>query len=170
MGGLRRSKCWPNDPDYLDGTKKVDLPSERLVAVYWDTDILDPEDEPSHKIIDAADSFTVRFRIELVGELWACMAGDWLFDLGLTPIGTGTGFNLSDKLGVDQFWVRGWTGCKGRCIMREIRVPPNTIPIGLYECGSRFQFYCCGKPAPVVGFESLEERQFFVTPFEDEPS
>jgi hypothetical protein len=30
--------------------------------------------------------------------------------------------------------------------------------------------YCCGKPAPVVGFEALEEYQFFKTSLEDEPS
>ena len=166
--------CWPGDPDYLDGYTKVDLPSEKLLRVYWDVDIRDPEDEPSHKIIDAGDSFTVRFRVALIGDLWTCMCADWWFDLGFSPIGKGTGFDLSDLIGKDKFWVKGWTGCKTRCIELVITVPGNTIPTEycgtLYECGGRFQMYCCGKPGPVVGFEALEEYQFFKTSLEDEPS
>ena len=38
--------------------------------------------------------FFVRFRLELDGGLWACIAGDWCFDIGFTPIGKGTGLGL----------------------------------------------------------------------------
>jgi hypothetical protein len=51
-------------------------------------------------------------------------------------------------------------------------VPKDTIPVEycgtLYECGGKFQMYCCDVPSPVVGFEPLEERQFFKSPLEDE--
>jgi hypothetical protein len=166
--------CWPNDPDYLDGRTKIDLPSEKLLKAYWDTDIIDPEEEPSHRIIDAGDDFKVRFRLELVGDLWTCVCGDWWFDLRFTPIGEGTGFDLSKKLGPEKFWVKGWKGCDTKCIELVIVVPANTIPTEfcgtLYEAGAVFQLYCCGRAAAVVGFEALEEYQFFKAEVSDEPS
>lgn len=59
-----------------------------------------------------------------------------------------------------------------KVIELKIPVPPNTIPTEycgtIYECGGKFQMYCCEVPAPVVGFEPLEERQFFKSPLEDE--
>ena len=169
---IPRSRCWPDDPDYLDGATKIDLPSEKLLRAYWDVDIVDPEEEPSHNIIDAGDSFTVRFRLELQGDLWTCISGDWCFDLVFTPIGKGTGFDLSDLLGRDRLCRRGWRGCDGTCIYLAVEVPANTIPVDylgtLYEVGGKFQLSCCGKAAPVVGYEALEEYQFFKTALEDE--
>jgi len=76
MAAPKKPPCWPDDPDYLDGYTKLDLPPEKLLRAYWDVDILDPEKEPSHKIIDAGDSFTVRFRVALVGDLWTCICGN----------------------------------------------------------------------------------------------
>ena len=68
--------------------------------------------------------------------------------------------------------MKDWEGCKTRCIELEIVVPADTIPVEycgtIYECGGKFQMYCCDVPAPVVGFEALEERQFFKSPLEDE--
>lgn len=169
---INKSRCWPNDPDFLDGATKIDLPSERLLRAFWDVDILDPEDEPSHKIIDAGDSFTVRIRLELEGGLWTCVCGDWCFDLVFTPIGKGTGFDLSDLLGRDKLCRKNWKGCDTTCIELRVQVPPDTIPVDylgtLYECGGKFQLFCCGKPAPVTGYEALEEFQFFKTALEDE--
>ncbi len=168
----RTKPPWAGKPDYLDGYSKIDLPSEKLLRLYWDVDILDPEKEPSHKIIDAGDSFTVLFRVALVGDLWACVCADWWFDVGFVPIGEGKGFDLSDLVGKDKFWVKGWEGCATRYIELPVVVPKNTIPVDycgtLYECGGKFQMYCCEVPAPVVGFEPLEERLFFKSPLEDE--
>jgi hypothetical protein len=162
----RTSRCWPNDPDYLDGRTEVRLPSERLLHAYWDADILDANGIPPSTIISIADDFYARFRIELSGGLWACIAGDWDFDLGFTPIGKGTGFDLSDRLAPGTLQVRNWKGCELLCIELNVRVPAGTIPAEyadgtLYEVGAKFQLHCCGKPAPVVGYEALEEYQFY---------
>jgi hypothetical protein len=160
-------------PDPLDGYVEIDLPTERGLRAYWDADILDPEDEPTNKIIEADDPFTVRFRLVLKGRLWDCMAGDWWFDLGFAPLGKGTGFDLSEYIDQSKLWVRGWKGCAGggRRIELNVVVPANTIPTEkcgtVYECAGKFQMYCCGKPAAVVGFEPLEEFQFYTARIED---
>jgi hypothetical protein len=160
-----RQPCWPDDPDYLDGYTEIDLPSAKLLRARWDVDILDPEDEPPHKIIEADDRFKVRFRVALLGDLWSCIAGDWWFDLGFTPIGAGRGFDLSDLVGRERSYVRNWQGCRTRCVELVIEVPANTIPTEycgtVYECAGKFQLYCCGRPVAVVGFEALEEYQFY---------
>lgn len=174
MAAPTRPPCWPADPDYLDGYKKIDLPSEKLLNLFWDVDILDPEKEPSHKIIEAGDPFNIHIRMALVGDLWTCIAGDWDFDVGFTPIGKGQGFDLSSLIGKDKLQFKGWKGCDTRCVELMVTVPANTIPteyLGtLYEVGAKFQLYCCNVPAPVVGYEALEEYQFFKSPLEDEPS
>jgi len=157
--------CWPDDPDYLDGYTKIDLPPERHLRAHWDVDILDPDEEPPHRIINAGDSFKVRFRVALTGSLWSCICGSWWFDLGFTPIGGGEGFDLSTLVGKDQFWVKDWKGCETRCIELCVTVPPNTIPVGycgtLYDCGGRFQMYCCEEPAPIAGYEFLKQYEFY---------
>jgi hypothetical protein len=163
---VRPSRCWPNDPDYLDGRTEIRLPAERLLHAYWDADILDPNGVPPPQIISVTDEFEVRFRLELDGGLWQCIAGDWAFDLGFTPIGSGTGFNLRDHLAPGTLEVKNWKGCETTCIELRVRVPAGTIPGDrydgtLYEVGAKFQLHCCGKPAPVVGFEALEEYQFY---------
>jgi hypothetical protein len=166
----KRQPCWPDDPDYLDGYTEIDLPS-RLLQARWDVDILEAAYEPQHKIIEADDPFKVRFRVALLGDLWYCVCGDWWFDLGFTPIGEGKGFDLSDLVGRDKFYVRNWRGCRTRCIELLVEVPPNTIPTEycgtVYECAGKFQLYCCGRPAAVVGFEPLEEFQFYKATIED---
>jgi hypothetical protein len=160
------SLCWPRDRDYLDGRTEIRLPSERLLHAYWDADILDSNGVPPPTIISIADDFYARFRIELVGGLWQCIAGDWAFDLGFTPIGEGTGFDLSDHLAPGTLEVKGWKGCETLCVETFVRVPAGTVPAErydgtLYEVGAKFQLHCCGKPAPVVGYEALEEYQFY---------
>jgi hypothetical protein len=160
------SVCWPNERDYLDGRKEIRLASERLLRLYWDTDIRDVQGVRPAKIIDVRNYFDVRFRLELAGDLWACIAGDWEFDVGFTPIGKGKGFDLSDHMPAGTMEVRNWKGCERTCIELTVRVPPNTIPAEyrdgtLYEVGGKFQLHCCGKPAAVVGYEPLEEYQFY---------
>ena len=157
--------CWPNDPDYLDGRKELRLPTG-LMRAHWDTDILDVHGVPPSTIISIHDEFDVRFRIELVGGAWQCIAGDWAFDLGFDPIGAGNGFNLSDHLPPGTLQVKNWKGCERLCIELTAHVPAGTIPAGtytgsVYEVAAMFQLHCCGKPAPVVGYEPLEEYQFY---------
>lgn len=157
------STCWPQDQDYLDGRVELRLPSSALLKAYWDTDILDAYGVDPGDIIDCSDPFIVRFRIELSGGAWSCMAGDWRFELGLTEIGgQGLGFDLSSKVGLDAMTVKDWKGCASLCIEKNVTVPAFTVPPGLYETGARFQLYCCDKPARVTGYEALEERQFYV--------
>ena len=160
------SLCWPNDPDWLDGRTEIDLPSEQLLRAYWDADILDTNGVPPPTIINIKDDFYVRFRIELAGGLWQCIAGTWDFDVGFTPIGKGTGFDLSEHVGQANLQYPDWKGCDTLCIELKVTVAAGTIPAGvydgtLYETGARFQLHCCGRPAPVVGYEALEEYQFY---------
>ena len=80
------SKCWPNDPDYLDGKTEIELPSERFTKAFWDADILDLDDKNKHDtILGTQELFKVRFRVELHGRLWKCMTGDWYFDVWIHP-------------------------------------------------------------------------------------
>lgn len=142
-----------------DGYTEIDLPSERLLRAFFDTQILEPSDEPQPRIIHADDYFRVRFRLELKGELWYCICGDWWFDLGFAPTGAGKGFDLSNLLGREKFYVRNWRGCETRCIELVINVPPGTIPVEycgtVYKCAAKVQLYCCGRSAAVVGFDDM---------------
>jgi hypothetical protein len=164
-----RTPCWGD----LDGYTKVDLASEKLLKIYFDCDILDPDDEPPANIVDKGDEFKVRFRLALVGDLWTCICGDWWFDVGYTPIGAGKNFDLSDLVGRDKFYVRNWKGCESRCVELVVTVPPNTIPVDycgtFYEVAARFQLFCCDRyPVSVVGYEELPDHYYFRTTQEDE--
>jgi hypothetical protein len=158
--------CWPNDPDYLDGRVRLDIPSERLLHAYWDADLLDRTgNDLEQAIISIKEDFVVRFRVELVGRLWLCMAGRWCFDLGFAPIGAGTGFNLRDKL-PGRFDYNDWKGCATRCVELAVTVPAGTVGAGecgtLYEVGARAQLHCCDhKLSVVAAFEPKEEYEFF---------
>ena len=39
----KKKPCWPDDPNYPDGYTEIDLPSERLLRAYFDTQILGGE-------------------------------------------------------------------------------------------------------------------------------
>jgi hypothetical protein len=164
----RHSDCWPNDNDYLDGRTEIDLSSEQLLEAYWDTDIKDVDGVRPNRIINNKDAFTVRFRIELCGKLWRCIAGTWKFDLGFTPIGKGAGFDLSDELDPGALDFPNWRGCdpKALCINFPVTVPAGKISAEerdgtVYEIAAKFQLHCCELGAAVVGFEPLEEYQFY---------
>src|SRR5215469_18547861 len=75
------SKCWPDDPDALDGFTELFLPSETYLKAYWDCDILDDDKNPLDKIIESNEAFQVRFRVELRGRLRKCICGHWCFDV-----------------------------------------------------------------------------------------
>jgi hypothetical protein len=162
--------------DPLDGLSVVDLPT--ALKIKWDVDLYDSEDEPHDpRILEANDPFQVKFRMRLDGALWQCMNVDFFFDLGFDPIGGGDGFYLSDKIGPNPLWYRGWTGCGGSTpdpIELAVQVPPGTIPVRadgggkVYELAGSFQMYCCGKRvAAVTGFEALEEYEFYDPTIDD---
>jgi hypothetical protein len=156
----------PSSVDPLDGYTEIDLPSVRRLRVLWDVDILDPEGESCDRIIEANDPFSVHIRVALRGRLWSCIGADWWFDLGFSPVGKGTGFDLSEHLPADQLWVKNWRGCNhGRYIDLKIPVPGRTIPTErcgtVYECAGKFEMYCCNKPAGVTGFEPLGSYEFY---------
>jgi hypothetical protein len=160
------SKCWPNDKDFLDGATELRLPSEKVLKAYWDADIIDTHGVKPGTIIAVTDPFVVRFRVELVGDLWHCIHGDWCFDLCFTAIGDGTNFDLSDKLPAGVLDIKGWDGCKDLCVERDYTVPARTIPADhcgtLYEVGAKFSLHCCDRDRPIlVGYEALEEREFY---------
>lgn len=158
--------CWPNDPDYLDGRTEISLESSQT-RVYFDTDILDVNGVPPGRIIRTTDPFQVRFRLELDGSLWACVAGDWNFDVGFDRQGGGgPSFDLSEKIGTDQLQVTGWKGCETTCIELLVTVPAGTIPADertgtVYEINGRFQIACCGRGGAVVGYEAKEEYEWY---------
>jgi hypothetical protein len=161
-----RSLCWPDDPDYLDGRTEINLDYYQTRA-YWDTDILDVNGVRPGRIISVDDDFQVRFRLELVGTLWQCVAGDWNFDVSFDAQGAAyPNFDLSDKIPVDQLQVPNWRGCDTQCIELYVNVPAGTVPAGtrtgtVYELTGKFQISCCGKGGAVVGYEAKEEYQFY---------
>jgi len=145
------SKCWPNDPDALDGFTELFLPSEKYLKAYWDCDILDDDKNKLDKIIESNEAFQVRFRVELKGRLWKCICGHWCFDVCFTAIGDGPDFNLSDRVPQavkDQLYLCDWKGCDTTCIDITVTVPADTIPAEccgtLYEVGAKFELRCCG--------------------------
>lgn len=142
--------CWPWLHDWLDGATEILLPSERYLRAHWDADILDIDDKNVYDtIIERAEAFKVRFRVQLTGRLWKCICGNWCFDVGFTAIGDGEDFNLSDVLpNPSELQIPDWEGCRSRCIELCVTVPPGTIPVGrcgtLYQVGAKFELRCCG--------------------------
>jgi hypothetical protein len=162
------SQCWPDDPDYLDGVVELSVPPSTALEAYWDADIVDQNGVDPGTIIKVTDPFLVRFRVELRGDLWHCIHGDWCFDLKFTTIGEGPNFDLSKKLDPGVLDKTGWNGCKAedRCIEVKYTVPAGTVPGdlcgSLYEVGATFALRCCEDERPIlVGFEAIEEREFY---------
>jgi hypothetical protein len=158
--------CFAHDPDWLDGVTEIHLERGQTL-LRWDTDLLDLNGGNLGTIISADDAFLVRFRLEFVGTLWRCVAGDWNFDVGFAVQGGGgQSFDLSEKLPADRLQVLGWKGCDTQCIEHKVIVPAGTIPAGrrtgtVYEVSGRFQLACCGKGAALVGYEANAEYQFY---------
>jgi hypothetical protein len=150
--------------DPLDGKTEIRFPSEAMLKAYWDADIVDVHGVEPGTIISVDDAFLVRFRIDLRGGLWRCITGTWCFDVGFTPVGKGTGFDLSEHLG-SELTVPDWRGCKDLYVSLEVPVPAGTIPAHrcatLYSVGAKFQLKCCDRPAPVVGYETLGAYEFY---------
>lgn len=163
------SLCWPKDHDYLDGRTEIELPSRRYTQVFWDCDILDLDDkDKSDTIIGTEQAFAVRFRVEVRGRLWNCMTGDWIFDVGFKPIGTGPGFYLSSLLpATSGLVVKGWRGCDTHCIEQYVTVPAGTIKLDdnidteVFEVAAKAELRCCDSHIAVAAYEALEEYQFF---------
>src|SRR5215475_7511209 len=106
------SRCWPGDN--LDGFTEI-YPGNPLLRAYWDSEILDTSGVPSNRIIRVGDPFDVRFRIELVGPAWQCMAGDWVFDVRFDEQGGPADFKLSSRLPAGALTVKDWKGCDKTC-------------------------------------------------------
>jgi hypothetical protein len=160
------STCWPRDQDFLDGAVELRVPPSTALKARWDADLIDANGVKPNTIISIKDDFQVRVRVELTGELWNCICGNWCFDFGFTAIGAGTNFNLSDKLPAGALDVKDWEGCTTRCIKKVVTVPAGTIPADhcgtLYEVGARFAFFCCEGIRPIlVGYESKCEIEFY---------
>ena len=154
----RPSACFPGDD--LDGYTEINPPSAMLRA-YYDSEILDTSGVPSDRIIRVGDPFNVRFRLELTGPGWQCMGGDWVFDVRFDEQGGPADFKLSSVLPADALTVKNWKGCDRQCVELTYPVPANTIAESVYEITTTFRLYCCDKPAAIVGFEPLEEYQWY---------
>jgi hypothetical protein len=160
------SQCWPDDADYHEGKTEIELPSERYIKAFWHTHILDLDDEYKRDtLIGTQELFKVRFRVELVGRLWKCMSGDWVFDVSFTPIGRGGGFILSAVIPPDSLVVADWRGCDAPCIELVVEVPPGTIQVQgeleVYEVGVQYYLRCCDGHIAIAGYEPLQEYEFF---------
>jgi TIR domain len=154
--------CWPNDQDYLDGRTQMFLPSQdgEEVGCYFDTALLDLAGRSLSNQINVGEPFQVRFRAEArPGKLWVDASGDWTFDLAFSPIGSGSGFNLSDLLpSPSVLKVGSWRGADTRCIEITATVPPRVLPQsgGLYDVVATIAFQPTGgKIAPVSGIEAI---------------
>lgn len=152
------STCWPGVD--LDGYTEFNPPKPHF-QLFWNADVIDVSGVPSTKIIRVTDPFDVQFRVEIMGPGWQCMSGDWYFDLAFDEHGSSNHFWLSSKLPVDSLVEKGWRGCDKQCVEKTYTVPAGTISAGVYELNAKFQLYCCGKPAAIVGFDRLEEWMWF---------
>jgi hypothetical protein len=109
----------------------------------------------------------VRFRVELRGRLWKCITGDWIFDVGFTPIGREGAFLLSGVLPDPNLKYPDWRGCDRLCIERIVTVPPGTIKLNegedtvVFQVAAKVELRCCDGHVAVSGFEPLKEYQFF---------
>jgi hypothetical protein len=162
------SRCWPDDQDYHEGAVELRVPSSAALKAYWHARVEDTFGVPPATIIAVNNDFVVRFRVELIGELWHCLHGDWCFDIGFSAVGDGPDFNLSDKLPKGALERCGWDGCepKALCIELCYTVPKGTIPAEhcgtLYTVGAQFALHCCTRERPIlVGYEALCELQFY---------
>jgi len=160
------SKCWPDDRDWLDGKTELQIPPSSALRAYWDADLTDAFGIPPGSIISVQDPFNVRFRVELVGDLWHCICGSWCFDFMFTAIGEGPDFNLSSKLPAGALDKKDWEGCKEMCIDLPYTVPAGTVPADacgtLYDVGAKFALRCCeGDRAIVVGYENHSRIEFY---------
>jgi hypothetical protein len=164
--------CWPDDPDYPDGYTEIDLPSDKLLKASFAAGVFEPDDEPQSRIIQADDPFKVRFRLAPQDELWSDISGDWRFDLGFAPTGSGKGFDLSDMIGRDPFYLRNWRGSDTRCIELVVNVPSHVIPTEycgvVYQVAGTVQLFCDGKPTAAVGFQMLGAFQFYKSDIDDD--
>jgi hypothetical protein len=164
-------QCWPDEDDWHRAHTRIELPSERYLKAFWHAEILDVDSpNPHDRIIERRDPFLVRFRVELEGRLWKCIAGNWCFNVGFTAIGAGEDFNLSQLLPPGEFQLKDWTGCDTLCVGKCVTVPADTIPVGycgtVYEVAAWFELRCCGycddpkSHLAASGFERLGDYQF----------
>ncbi len=157
----RPSTCWPGVN--LDGFTEIYNPSPLLQA-FWKAELIDTTGVPAKTILPVAETFDVRFRIELVGPAWRCMCGDWKFDVCFDEQCGPGDFRLASKLAGDPLTLKDWKGCDpdGKCIEFEYTVPAGTITASVYELTGTFQLYCCDKPAAIVGYDPLGVFQWYV--------
>jgi hypothetical protein len=161
--------CFPRDPDWLDGRTELNIPASQLLKAYWDTDILDVNGVPPGTIIRSDQAFNIRFRVELSGDLWKCICADWHFDVGFSAIGKGLNFDLSEYLpNKGDLEFNNWRGCDTLCIDITVTVPAGTVPADacatVYEVAAKFCLRCCDGHIAAVGYEALEEYEFYFEP------
>jgi KAP family P-loop domain len=156
------SGCWPDDPDYLDGRVLISSSArgDEEVGCYFDAEILDVAGHPLPNRIDVGEPFQIRFRVETQPpERWVDASGTWSFDLAFSPIGSGSGFNLSGLLPPGTTQLESWRGEKTPCIEVAAAVPPGSLPgsRGTYAVGATVEFQPTGGSiGPISGMEALE--------------
>lgn len=151
------------------GVVEIRKPSSQSLEAYWRAELRDQYGVDPGSIISVNDPFVVAFHVWLTGDLWRCICGDWCFDMSFESIGGGAELSLSDFPNIEpQLSLTHWKGCApgARHFWVTVTIPAGTVPAGpknkLYRVAATFQMLDpCGKPVPVVGYQSLGEFQFY---------
>jgi TIR domain/Domain of unknown function (DUF4062) len=164
----RGPSCWRDDPNWLDGYVWVSssFAEDEGPGCYFDTTILDDAGQFLPNQIDAGKPFHVRFRAETrPHDRWLSSSGTWAFDLTFSPIGEGTGFNLSRLLPSGTTMLANWQGGVTHCIEVTAHVPPYLLTRSgkSYAVAATVRFEpASGGVALITGTEALDE--YYILP------
>lgn len=159
-----------SDPGHpIDNAVEFRKPASSALDGYWTAELRDAYGVEPRTILSVEDPFVVAFHVWLSGDLWRCICGDWCFDMSFESIGGGAELSLSDFPNIEhQLSLTDWKGCApgARHFWVTVTIPAGTVPAGpknkLYRVAATFQMLDpCGKPVPVVGYQSLGEFQFY---------
>jgi hypothetical protein len=158
------SRCWPEDPDWLDGRVQLTVPFDAgtSAAIVWGAELLSPDGKPLLGVVSSGSPFAVRFRVELDdAPQWRKARGTWSFDLTFSPVGRGSGFVLSEALPDGVLQSSGWRADEARCVEVSYTVPAGGLPSlaagQIYEIGATIELLNArGVAGRVVGTESLD--------------
>jgi hypothetical protein len=149
----------------LDAATEVELPDPAL-RVWFNATILDSYGVAPETVISTEDPFIVKWEIYVGGPLWRLICGCWCVDLQIESLGGGFEGTLSEKLGKGCGFRYCFKGCRCRYFCYKQKVPAGCFPAGkcssLFLMSATFQLIDhCGKPAPIVGYETLGAYSFY---------
>ncbi|MGD9702671.1 MAG: hypothetical protein AB7Q42_21820 [Acidimicrobiia bacterium] len=149
----------------LSAATEIELPSPAL-RVWFNATILDSHGVAPETVISNEDPFVVKWEICVDGPLWRLICGCWCVDLKIESLGGGFEGTLSELLGRGCGFRYCFDGCRYRYFCYQQTVPAGKLEAGkcssLYLMSATFQLFDhCGKPAPIVGYETLGAYSFY---------